>query len=110
MDRWQEYREGKLKLPAVVQWDRSGVLVATDGGYRGPYAEVKGESEPYYLTLAAQPLPDKTDAPAEDYRTKYETLQASIDRIDTAALKTVIVEELSKLKTKITEKPLAEVK
>lgn len=109
MDRWQEYREGKLKFPAVVQWDRSGVLVATADGYRGPYEEKAKEPEGYYLALAAEPMPEMEVPATEDYRSKYETLQAAVDRIDTAALKTTIVEELSKLQTtKIA--PIAEVK
>ena len=96
MDCWDDYRAGKLKLPAIVQEDRSGVLVATDSGFAGPYSPRKGWTAAQYAALVTEtPEPE----PEEDYRTKYESLQKAVDSIDTTALKTTIVTELSKLQT-----------
>jgi hypothetical protein len=96
MDRWDDYRAGKLKLPAIVQEDRSGVLVATDSGFAGPYSPRKDWTAAQYAALMVEaPEPE----PEEDYRTKYETLRTRVNAIDTSALKATIVAELEALKT-----------
>mgnify|MGYP001128280388 CR=1 FL=1 len=96
MDRWEEYRAGKLKLPEIVQSDNSGVLIATDTGYLGPLAERKGWTAAQYVAsipVVADPEPEP------DYRTAYETLKTSIAAIDVTATKADIVAAIGKLKT-----------
>jgi hypothetical protein len=101
MDRWADYRAGKLILPAIVQSDVSGVLVAVTGGFVGPYPERKGWKAADYVALAESLVAD-TPAPEPDYRVKYVELQKAVDSIDTKALKGTIVIEVSKLQTKTT--------
>lgn len=95
VDRWDEYRAGKLKLPAIVQSDVSGVLVATEDGYVGPYKPRKDWTAAQYVALALDtPEPE----PEEDYRTKYVELKARVDAIDTTATKAQIVAALTGLR------------
>lgn len=99
MDRWKEHREGKLEFPAIVQQDRSGVLVAVvGGGYVGPLKERKGWAASDYVALA-ESQKESLPEPEPDYRAKYEELQAAVNKIDTTALKTVIVADLTRLQT-----------
>lgn len=96
MDRWEEYRAGKLKLPEIVQSDNAGVLIATKDGYAGPFAERKGWVAADYL--AAVPAVVEPE-PEPDYRSAYETLKTSIAAIDVTATKADIVAAIGKLKT-----------
>jgi hypothetical protein len=102
MDRWEEYRAGKLKLPEIVQSDSSGVLIATEAGYLGPLAERKGWTAAQYVSsvpVVVEPEPEP------DYRTAYETLKTSIAAIDVTATKAEIVADIGKLRTPlVTEK------
>jgi len=61
MNRWVAYHDKTLVLPAVVQVDASGVLVAlADGTFAGPYAVPEiYPGDAYYVAVAtAPPAPD----------------------------------------------------
>lgn len=109
MERWKDYEAGKLTLPAVVQKDASGVLIATESGLVGPFEELeerKGWTARQYAELAAQvaqaaPLVVAIEMVEEDYRAKYESLKAEVAAIDLNATKTVIVSQLRAIRASV---------
>lgn len=104
MDLWKEYNTGKLALPAVVQVDISGALVALPGGgFAGPYScPDLYPGDAYFVALATAP-PDEAPSPDApiDYQSAYGQLAAAVAAINPRATKAAIVADLTEIQAGI---------